>query len=150
MTKLLTVLLTGFFAAASFAAPPVEAQKQGNPQAQAAAEAAHLAKPHPSSKAAKQPEAQMAGSAKAQAQAEINKAKKGDTANVEKTFKLKDGSSVYVFKDGKMAMEDKLGRVVSMKSGHVMQTADGQSIIMIGNEVARLDWVRKAESAGAK
>ena len=33
-----------------------------------------------------------------------------DTANVEKSYELKDGSTVHVFKDGKMGMEDKIGR----------------------------------------
>lgn len=71
-----------------------------------------------------------------------------DKANVEKSFLLKDGSTVYIFKDGKMAMEDKLGRTVPMKPGHVMQTKDGQSILMVGNELARLDWIRKSELGG--
>lgn len=71
-----------------------------------------------------------------------------DLANVDKSFALKDGSTVYVFKDGKMSMEDKLGRVVAMKPGHVMETKDGQKIIMIGNEIARLDWIRKEHRGG--
>ena len=71
-----------------------------------------------------------------------------DLANVEKSFPLKDGSTVYIFKDGKMAMEDKLGRVVGMKAGHVMETKDGQKLIMIGNEVARLDWIGKVHRGG--
>ena len=41
-----------------------------------------------------------------------------------------------------MGMEDKYGRTARMKQGHAMETKDGQSIIMIGDEVARLDWVR--------
>ena len=36
-------------------------------------------------------------------------------------------------------MEDKYGRVVSMKPGRVMDTKDGKRIIMIGNEVVRLE-----------
>lgn len=71
-----------------------------------------------------------------------------DKANVDKSIPLKDGSTVYIFKDGKMAMEDKLGRVVPMKPGHVMQTKDGQSILMVGNELARLDWIRKSDLGG--
>lgn len=70
-----------------------------------------------------------------------------DEANVAKKFDLKDGSTVYVFKDGKMAMEDRLGRVIGMKPGHAMETRDGQKIIMIGNELARLD-VINAEHRG--
>ena len=62
-----------------------------------------------------------------------------DPSKVEKSIELKDGSTVYFFKDGKMGMEDKYGRVASMKAGHVMETKDGKRIIMIGNEVARLE-----------
>ena len=68
-----------------------------------------------------------------------------DMRFVDKSFELKDGSTVYIFKDGKMAMEDKLGRTVPMKQGQVMQTKDGQSIIMIGNELARLDYILKTQ-----
>lgn len=64
-----------------------------------------------------------------------------DLSKVEKSLPLKDGSTVYVFKDGKMGMENKYGRVESMKEGHVMETKDGQKVIMIGNEVMRLDEV---------
>lgn len=62
-----------------------------------------------------------------------------DKVNVAKSYELKDGSTVYVFKDGKMAMENKAGQVVSMKEGHAMETKDGQKIMMKGNEVWRLD-----------
>lgn len=68
-----------------------------------------------------------------------------DMRFVDKSFELKDGSTVYIFKDGKMAMENKLGRTVPMKQGQVMQTKDGQSIIMIGNELARLDYILKTQ-----
>ena len=51
---------------------------------------------------------------------------------------LKDGSTVYMFNDGKMAMESKYGRAVRMDSGTVMETKDGQKITMVGDEVARL------------
>jgi len=148
MSKLLFALLATFFAATSSTAQPVEAQKAGSPKAEAAAEAKHLAMPHPPSKAAQQPEAQRSGSNIAEARAEVAKAKSGASENVEKVFKLMDGSSVYVFKDGKMAMEDKVGRIHKMTAGQVMKTADGQSIIMVGNEVARLDWVRKSALGG--
>ncbi len=73
-----------------------------------------------------------------------------DASKVEKSVELKDGSTVYLFKDGKMAMEDKSGRVVRMKEGHVMDTKDGQRVIMIGDEVARLDSIFKFAKAGAK
>lgn len=49
-----------------------------------------------------------------------------DREGIEKSVQLKDGSTVHVFKDGKMAMEDKLGRPYRMKAGEMMQTTDGQ------------------------
>ncbi len=70
-------------------------------------------------------------------------------ANAEKAIELKDGSTVYLFKDGKMAMEDRLGRAVRMKPGHVMETKDGQKIMMHGDEVMRLDsLLRKGHEGG--
>ena len=51
---------------------------------------------------------------------------------------MKDGSTVYVFDSGKMAMESKYGRAVRMDPGMVMETKDGQKITMVGDEVARL------------
>ncbi|NMG29962.1 periplasmic Cu(I)/Cu(II)-binding protein CopK [Aromatoleum evansii] len=62
-----------------------------------------------------------------------------DQGNVEKSYELKDGSTVYIFKDGKMAMENKVGQAVSMKEGHTMETKDGKKIMMKGNEIWRLD-----------
>ena len=69
-----------------------------------------------------------------------------DANKVEKSIELKDGSTVYLFKDGKMGMESKLGKAVRMKAGHVMETKDGQKIIMMGDEVARLETIMKAKS----
>lgn len=60
-------------------------------------------------------------------------------AEAKQVIDLKDGSTVYIFKDGKMAMEDKLGRVMRMKKDTVMETKDGRKIIMHGDEVMRLD-----------
>ena len=64
-----------------------------------------------------------------------------DTANVEKSIELTDGTTLYVFKNGKMGMENKKGRAATMKSGRVMEAKDGQKYIMVGNEVARLDYL---------
>ena len=66
-----------------------------------------------------------------------------DAGKVEKSIELKDGSIVYVFKDGKMGMENKKGQVVRMKPGQVMDGKDGQRYIMIGDDVARLDSLLK-------
>lgn len=52
------------------------------------------------------------------------------------TYELKDGSTLHVFTDGKMGMEDKVGRVLSMNEGHTMVTTDGKQIVMAGNELA--------------
>lgn len=62
-----------------------------------------------------------------------------DAAKVEQSIPLKDGSTVYIFKDGKMAMENKHGSAVRMKQGEVMETKDGKKIMMHGDEVYRLD-----------
>lgn len=52
--------------------------------------------------------------------------------------KLSDGSTVYVFKDGKMAKEDRVGRAVYLKSGEVIELKDGRKLKANGNEVQRL------------
>ncbi len=62
-----------------------------------------------------------------------------DATQVEKSIQLKDGSTVHIFADGKMAMEDQYGRAVYMEPGHAMETKDGKKIAMNGNEVARFD-----------
>jgi len=56
---------------------------------------------------------------------------------------LKDGSIVYVFDGGKMALENKYGIAVRTEPGTVLTTADGRSITMVGDEVARLDELLK-------
>lgn len=58
------------------------------------------------------------------------------------TISLKDGSTLYVFKDGKMSMEDKYGRPTRMKAGQVMEAKDGQRLTMVGDEVARLQMLQ--------
>ena len=52
---------------------------------------------------------------------------------------LKDGSTLYVFRDGKMAREDRYGRASYLKQGEVLELADGRKVPAVGNEVARLD-----------
>lgn len=59
-------------------------------------------------------------------------------ADAKQIIELKDGSTLYVFKDGKMAMEDRYGTATRMEPGVVMETNDGQKITMQGDEVARL------------
>ena len=60
-------------------------------------------------------------------------------AAAQQVIELKDGSTLYIFKDGKMGMEDKYGRATRMKKDTVMETKDGQKIMMHGDEVMRLD-----------
>lgn len=55
-------------------------------------------------------------------------------------YELKDGSTLYVFKGGKMGMEDNKGRPHSMKNGRLMETKDGEKLMMYGNEL----WAVKA------
>lgn len=57
---------------------------------------------------------------------------------MEKCIELTDGSTVHVFTGGNMGMQDKWGRAFSMEPGHVMQTKDGQKIVMKGNEAMRV------------
>lgn len=72
-----------------------------------------------------------------------------DEAQVAQKFELKDGSTVYIFKDGRMGMEDRLGRKVGMKAGHVMETKDGKKIMMVGNELARVEMIKAGERGGS-
>lgn len=69
----------------------------------------------------------------------------GDAVSREakQTIALKDGSTLYLFKDGKMSKEDKFGRPTRMKSGQVMEAKDGQRLIMVGDEVARLQYLQR-------
>lgn len=58
-------------------------------------------------------------------------------AEGEREIRLRDGTTLIVFKDGKMAMRDAKGRPVSMKENHPMETKDGKVIMMRGNELWR-------------
>ena len=69
-------------------------------------------------------------------------------AEVERSISLNNDSTVYIFKDGKMAMEDQYGNVVSMEKDAVMETKDGRKIKMHGNEVWRLDDVFHRDHRG--
>ncbi len=61
------------------------------------------------------------------------------TLAAQQTLNLKDGATLYVFKDGKMAKEDRFGRAAYLKQGEVLELADGRKVTAVGNEVARLD-----------
>lgn len=67
----------------------------------------------------------------------------------DRIVELKDGSTLYIFSDAKMAMRDRNGRVARMAPGEVMETAGGEKIVMVGNEVARLDAMVRHGHQGA-
>jgi len=71
-----------------------------------------------------------------------------DSAQVETFIELKDGSTIYIFKDGKMGMVNKFGRATYMASGHVMETKDGEKIIMNGNEIWRVEQLLHKDCSG--
>lgn len=64
-----------------------------------------------------------------------------ESIDIEKSIPLKNGSTVHLFRDGKMAMESAYGHAVRMDPGTVMEARDGQKIAMRGDEVARLDGI---------
>lgn len=67
-------------------------------------------------------------------------------ADLKETVALKDGSTVYVFRDGKMGMENPYGRAVLMSEGQAMVTVDGKTVRMVGNEVARVSSLIQIDS----
>lgn len=69
-----------------------------------------------------------------------------DRSLVDTAIPLKDGSTVYIFKDGKMGMEDRYGRPHRMAPGVVMETRDGRQIAMVGDEVAWVQTIKASEN----
>ena len=61
------------------------------------------------------------------------------TSRVKEVVALKDGSTVYVFENGKMGMANPYDRATRMNPGEVMETKDGKTLVMNGDEVARVD-----------
>jgi hypothetical protein len=148
MNKLFILVLTSILSAGAFAqsgAPTAGPTNQTiDPKSQAAAEANHNAKPHGLN--ATKPNPNAAGATnqvadpKSQAAAEAKHlARAHGGLDAMKSIPLEDGSTVYVFKDGKMGMEDKNGRPMKMKPGHVMKAKDGTSLAMVGNEMMRVE-----------
>lgn len=82
----------------------------------------------------------MASAAKPPTTNPVGMLNSGFVVNVgsEKTVALQDGSTLHVYSDGKMAMENRLGNAVLMAEGQAMQAKDGSTISMRGDEVARL------------
>lgn len=52
------------------------------------------------------------------------------SATAEQAVELKDGTTLYIFKDGKMGMRDLYRKARYMEPGAVMETKDGEKIAM--------------------
>ncbi len=63
--------------------------------------------------------------------------------SAQKVQRLVDGGTLYIFKDGKMGLEDRLGRAAHLKLGHVYESIEGQKITATSNEIARIDSLLK-------
>ena len=55
---------------------------------------------------------------------------------VQQVMNLKDGSTLYVFKDGKMAKESRFGRAEYLKQGEVLELVDGSKVTAVGRSLA--------------
>ena len=51
------------------------------------------------------------------------------------TIKLKDGSTLYLHPDGTSRMVDVHGKRMTMPDGEEMETADGQTIVMMNKKI---------------
>lgn len=61
---------------------------------------------------------------------------------------LADGGTLYIFKDGRMAQENRFGRAVYQQVGASVAAKDGKSITFTSNEVARLSSLLEQEHGG--
>lgn len=59
-------------------------------------------------------------------------------ADAQRMIPLKDGGTLYIFKDGKMAQESKYGRAQRMTVGQTLEAADGKMVAITSDEVGRL------------
>lgn len=66
-------------------------------------------------------------------------------ANAQRMIPLKGGGTLYIFKDGKMAQENKYGRAQRMAVGQTLEAADGQKMAITSDEVARLNWLLRQD-----
>ena len=67
---------------------------------------------------------------------------------VQASVELRDGSTLHIFKDGKMAQESRFGRAVYLNVGASVSTKDGRNIAITSNEVARLGSLLQKEHGG--
>lgn len=70
------------------------------------------------------------------------------TKEAVKTVALADGGTLYIFEAGKMAKANRFGRATSLQIGDTLKTADGKSLPVTSNEVARLRWLLKMDHEG--
>ncbi len=59
-------------------------------------------------------------------------------AAAQEIIQLKEGSRLYVFRNGTTALEDRYGRAAYLIKGQVLDAVDGRKITINSNEVARL------------
>lgn len=59
-------------------------------------------------------------------------------AEAKQMIDLKDGSTLYIFNDGKTAVENRYGHATRMELGTAVETRDGRKITIQSDEVARL------------
>lgn len=59
---------------------------------------------------------------------------------IDKRVELKDGGGLIVYRDGKMAVEDKYGNPRGqIRRGDSVETATGERVVVNSNEMERLD-----------
>lgn len=61
-----------------------------------------------------------------------------DPKDYERSVELKNGGTVYIFKNGRMAYEDKLGRAIRVKTGEVLETKKGEKLTVRSDDEGRL------------
>jgi len=60
-------------------------------------------------------------------------------AEAKQVVDLINGATLYIFNDGKMAIEDRYGRATRTTPGTEVETSDGRKITTQSDEVARLN-----------
>ena len=61
-----------------------------------------------------------------------------DPKDYKRSIELKNGGTVYIFKDGRMAYEDRVGRPVRVKTGEVVETKSGEKLTVRSDDEGRL------------
>lgn len=80
----------------------------------------------------------------------VSSAFSADMREPVKTIALKDGGTVYVFSDGKMATTDNRGRTYRVRPGTMLEAADGSKVTIDSNETSRLEtYLHEKHGGGA-